>query len=398
MPGSPQLAEGRAELGLLLALLHDAEHAFSCVHATWRVWRHEERLHQAFVADAEEQRERGASISIGSQRRDAGEPIESDETVRIWRDGDRFREEHSGGRRDGHYAVADGRLWWIWDERSGGYSNHDEPSVSSSVGQELAVLLDPTALLSVLRFRVTGRSEIAGRATITARATPRPPDRHGGRALELYQLGGGAQEYELEVDTQRGVLLAAVAFRDGEPFHQITALEISFDEPIADAVFRFVAPEGQEIRTRHNDSRLRRVTLTEAQRDAPFTVLMPDRVPADWQVSCTLLESSRRPPSPPEVSLSYDSHDGHQSVSISQLGASDRAAHHYDTMVDGDEWETINVAESTIHVRPAEWGQAQAYLEREGTFVFLVSDNLTNEQLGSLAGRLVPAPLATSLE
>jgi hypothetical protein len=181
----------QVKLGALLVLLHDAGAPLGNVHATYRIWRHEERLQEAFLADAEEQRRRGASISIGNRRSgsDEPEPSEREETVEIWRDGERFREEHHGGQRDGYYAIADGPRWWMWDDRMGAMSNQDDPSVSSGVGQELEVMLNPTPLLSSLRFRVVGSSQVAGRATITAHATPRPQDPRHGRFLELHQLG-----------------------------------------------------------------------------------------------------------------------------------------------------------------------------------------------------------------
>lgn len=101
---------GALELGALLVLLHDAADPFRTVHATYRVWRHEERLLAAFRADAEEQKQRGASLSSASAVSSGDpEPPETEETVRIWRDGSRFREEHHGGRRDGYYGVAEAR-------------------------------------------------------------------------------------------------------------------------------------------------------------------------------------------------------------------------------------------------------------------------------------------------
>ncbi|HEY1521358.1 MAG TPA: DUF4245 family protein [Solirubrobacteraceae bacterium] len=394
---SQRSLDGPAELGALLVLLQGADVAFRSVAATWRVWRHEERLRQAFVADAEEQKRRGASISIGRAGGSAPEPPENEEIVRIWREGDRFREEHDGGRRDGYYAVGVGRCWWMWDERMGARSNQDDVSVGSGVGQELAIMLDPTPLLSSLRFRAIGRSSVAGRSTVTAHASPRPQDPRHARSVGLHQLGTGADEYELQIDQERGVLLAATAIRDGQPFHGITALTIRFDEPILDETFQFKAPEGEEIQTAGGRRSLEHVTLTEAQQRAPFTVLMPGRVPAGWQATCTLIDASQRPPSPVQVALGYLSDDGHESVTISQLATADRASHHYENMVSGENWQEITYEGTTVKVRPADWGQAQAYVERDGTFAFLVSDNLTNRQLGTIAAGLRPAPTAGSI-
>ena len=385
-----------AELGALLGLLHGAADPFRTVQATYRTWRHEERLREAFLADAEEQKRRGASIKTFSFARSGDpepQPPETQETVRIWRDGQRVRQEHHGGRRDGHYGVADGPLWWSWSEQMGAMTNQDDPSVGSGIGQELQVMLDPTPLLGSLNFRVAGRSEVAGRATVTAHATPRPQDpRHGSFLRELHELGTGAHHYQLEVDQQRGVLLAVTAIRDEQPFHKITTLSIRFDEPIPAETFQFAPPQGEEIQPvqsrRHS---LQHITLTEAQQRAPFTVLMPDRVPADWQVHCMYIEASLRPPTPALVSLNYRSDDGHQSISISQMAAAD-ASRQYGNMINDDNWQEVARDGTSVRVSPAEWPQAQAHLERDGTFVFLVSDNLTRDELATIAAGLRPAP------
>lgn len=382
----------QGELGALLVLLHEADAPVQSVQATYRVWHHDERAHAAFLADAEEHKR-----TLYAYDDDEPEPPEHEETVRIWRDGERSRVEHHGGHRDGYYAVADGPLWWVWDERMGASSNQDDPSVGSDVGQELQVMLNPLPLLSSLRFRVTGRSQVAGRASTTAHATPRPQDPRYGRSFELHELGIGAHHYELEVDQERGVLLAFTAIRDEQPFHKITTLAIRFDEPIPAETFRFEPPEGEEIQPTQDSHRLQHVTLTEAQQRAPFTVLMPDRVPASWQVRCAFFEASKRPPSPAQVSLSYRSGDGHESVSISQTAAADRASHHYENMVNTDDWQEVTRDGISVTVRPAGWGQAQAHLERDGTFVFLVSDNLTSDQLATIAAGLRPAPRTASI-
>jgi hypothetical protein len=51
-----------ADLGALLVVLHSADAPRGRVEVTYRVWRHQERLHAAFTANAQEQKRRGASI------------------------------------------------------------------------------------------------------------------------------------------------------------------------------------------------------------------------------------------------------------------------------------------------------------------------------------------------
>jgi hypothetical protein len=315
--------------------------------------------------------------------------------VRIWRAGERVRVEHHGGERDGYYAVADGPLWWMWDERNGAHSNQDDPSVGSSAGEELQIMLNPVPLLGSLRFQTSGISEIAGRPTISANGIPRPHDIRHGPSFELHELGSGAEVYELEVDRQLGVLLAVTAIRDGEPFHRITTLSLAFDQPIPDETFRFEPPAGEQIQSMWGEERVEHVTLVEAQQRAPFTVLMPNSVPANWQVQCRLVRASERPPAPIQIGLIYSSTDGHESISLSQFpaGGSDP----YRELSDGEGWEPVTRGGIEMRTRPARWGQAQVELERDGTFVHLMSDNLTRDQVLAIAAGLRPAPSTSSL-
>lgn len=384
-----------AGLGALLALIHGVDAPARTVDVTYRVWRHRERAQAAFAADAEEQKRRGSSIRLFGVGNGKAEPAEDQETVRIWRAGERARLEHHGGQRDGYYAVVDGPLWWTWDERMGARSNQDDPNVGGNFGDELKIMLNPIALLSSLRFQPTGSSQVAGRASRTAQGIPRPQDpRHGG-AFELHELGTGAECYELEFDQQRGVLLAATAVRDGQPFHRITTLAIRFDEPIPDETFRFKPPAGEEIQPLRDEHRVEWVTLTEAQQRAPFTVLMPDTVPANWQVQCRFINASQRPPSPVEVGVIYRSTDGHESVSLSQSSA--EGANPYRRMGQGDDWEDVTRDGIPMKTRPARWGQAQVELEMHGTFVHLMSDNLTRGQVLTIAAGLRPAPSTSTI-
>jgi hypothetical protein len=382
-------------LGVLLVLLHGAEAPVDTVEVTYRLWRHRQRAHGAFVADAEEQKRRGASITSYGPGKAQREPAEYEETVRIWRAGERVRVAHHGGERDGYYAVTDGPLWWMWDERMGARSNQEDPPLGGSFGNELQVMLNPIPLLSSLRFHPTGNSQVAGRPTITAQGTPRPQDpRHGG-AFELHEIGTGAEYYELDVDQQLGVLLAVTAIRDGHPFHRITTLAIRFGQPIPDETFRFGPPAGEAIEPIHEEHRVEYVTLTEAQQQAPFTVLMPDTVPASWQVQCRLVKASQRPPSPMQIGLIYRSVDGHESASLTQTAAD--ASNPYKQIGDGENWENVTRGGIPMRTRPARWGQAQVELERQGTFVHLMSDNLTRDQLLTIASGLRPAPSTSSI-
>jgi hypothetical protein len=143
------------------------------------------------------------------------------------------------------------------------------------------------------------------------------------------------------------------------------------------------------------EERVEHVTLVEAQQRAPFTVLMPDSVPANWQVQCRLIRPSERPPSPMQIGLIYHSTDGHESISLSQFPAG--GSNPYRELGDGEGWETVTRGGIEMKTRPARWGQAQVELERDGTFVHLMSDNLTRDQVLTIAAGLRPAPSTSSI-
>ncbi len=384
-----------AELGALLVLLHDAAEPPLTVAATYRVWRHRARVQEAFLAEAERRKRRhGSAVQTFGSRPGEPQPDEEVHTIRIWRDGEKVREEHHGGPRDGYYAVADPPLWWMWDERTGARSNEDDPSLGNQVGQEVELMLAPTTLLSSLRLRVTGISEVAGRATVRAQGTPRPVDDRFGPSLGLSTLGLGAEHYDLEVDQERGVLLAATAVYNGEPFQSVTAREIQFVDQVDPEVFRFQPPHGEAVQSTWSGPPMRSVTLVEAQQQAPFTVLMLDTVPSSWQVQCRLIDASKRQQSSTTVVVSYSSTDGHESISINQTAAD---AAYRPGIGNEEDWETMTEAGRNIRTRPAHWGQAQAYFEDHGTYVNLMSDNLTRSQLVKLAAKMRPAPSTSSI-
>lgn len=385
--------DGR-QLGALLELIHRADSPFRSVQATYRIWRHTERVAAAWRAGVEEERSRGASISSYAASDGSSEPVECEEILRIWREGDRVREEHEGGWQDGSYGVRDGKLWWSWHEESGAVSNQVDPEVGSGIGAQLSFMLDPTPLLGVLKFAVVGRGRVAGRETVTADAVPRAVDpNRSPRFFELDELGGGAQRYRLELDSQRGVLLEVVAVRNGEPFQNITTLGIEFDLPISEDRFRFQPPAGEEIQSTRGRP-LERLSIREAQLRVPFTVFIPDRIPRDWHVSCLFKEASERPRWPGSVALIYTSDDGHESVSLSQFPAADKCS----VMLADDQWEDVVRDGTTIRAtRRDASSEAQAQFERDGTFVILASRTLTRDQLATIAAGLKPAPSTDSI-
>jgi hypothetical protein len=380
-------------LGELLASLHRGDAAFEHLAATYRIWRHQERAQAAREAQAEEGPRRGTRSARLGASGSGNRPIEVEEVLRVWRAEGRVREEHDGGPRDGAYLVRDGDAWWVSDPGNGAHSNEGDLTTGYSDGEQIALMLDPTPLLGALRFTPTGRGHLAGRDTITADAVARPFRLQRPPVFELHQIGVGAERYELQVDAKRGVLLEAVAFCASEPFQRITTEQVTFDTPIDRERFRFTAPAGAEIRSPRNPRRGHHVPLAEAQQLAPFNVLVLERLPANWSASYTFFEPSQQPPTAAWMAINYRSDDGHEDVSLSQYAIGDQPGQ-YDLMLENDDWQTITHNGVQVQVRGG--GQTQAHIQRDQTFVFLVSESLTVEQLGTLAAGLKPAPTTSS--
>jgi hypothetical protein len=231
-----------SELSELLELLHNGETPFVTLCGRFRIWRHLERHEAAFRADA--LRRGGTTGRIGPDC--PSSPEQSETVLCLWRaTPDRARVEYRSGPRDGAYGVRVGEHWWSWDARHGTRSNAQDQSLGSETGKELSVLLDPPQCLSVFRFAPISRATRAGRPVIVVEAQPRPePARvHGRYASVRHGLGTGADSYRLDIDAERGIVLASHAFFQGEPFQVIEALEIVLDEPLDKGLFEFQSPE-----------------------------------------------------------------------------------------------------------------------------------------------------------
>ncbi len=96
-----------------------------------------------------------------------------------------------------------------------------------------------------------------------------------------------------------------------------------------------------------------------------------------------------------QIGLIYRSVDGHESVSLTQAAAD--ASNPYKQIGDGENWENVTRGGIPMRTRPARWGQTQVELERQGTFVHLMSDNLTRGQVLTIAAGLRPAPSTSSI-
>ncbi len=379
-----------SRFGDLLELLHGVRQRWQTVRLVVRRWHDLERGQRAMERGADKARARGAGVAIlraGSPRsseEDAKGPKAYESISRLWLDPghDQVRVERSDEHGD-FYSVRVGERWWSYNPTWGATSNEDDPSVRIGGTDEVAALLDPALLLGSLDFEIIGERTGAGRGGIVVRATLREledPHRQG------HYLPEGADDFELLVDVERGILLRLEARLDAGPFMIIELIEVYFDETFRDEVFVFQAPPGEQVRS-HRDvyAPPEGVSVEEAVRRAPFTVLAPRRLPEGWQLNLLYTPGRDRPPAAPSVVMHLKDPTGlHQLRILEQAEALD----------DSLDWVEVDFEGDSIFVWQPKGrldGEIEAKLERHGTHARLTG-NLDRATLLEIAHSLHAAP------
>lgn len=252
--------------------------------------------------------------------------------VRFWSEPpDRLREETEtvAPQRHEHLTVRDGRRWWTYSPDCGAVSNvvageEDEQTVVG--GSELwSPLLEPAVLIPVLDFELRGEADAIGRPALRVGARPRALQA-GEPFFFRTQLPVGADEYELLVDTERGVVLRAAALLDGEEFSTSAIQELAFDPELPPEIFTFEPPPGEAIRA--PDAGLPEpVTIEEAARRASFPLFYVPELPQGcWDLRVMYVPPSERPPLKESVHLAYHRADATHHLMVTERPAEERPA------------------------------------------------------------------------
>lgn len=266
------------ELGNLLEALHGPTPRFESLHARLRTWVHVERQRAAI-----ERRMKGNGGWVAYAPIEPIEqmPSEHETETEVWIAGDRCRQDSRDSQQIVLLEVAVGDTWWRYEPHGGATTNDGEdPPTQSDIGIEWNDLWNPWLLVPALTFRPQGETTILGRPAL--RATARP--REDADDWNLHVLGMAAEEYELVVDRERGVLLRKSAREGGREYHVVEIEEIEFDTPIADETFVFRPPEGVVARTPGDVERPVFGKLHEIASAAPFVVWAPGQLAEGWQL------------------------------------------------------------------------------------------------------------------
>jgi hypothetical protein len=191
-----------------------------------------------------------------------------------------------------------------------------------------------------------------------------------------------AEEYEFHIDSERGLLLAIISKRDGQPFEIDEVLEIAYDEKIDDGLFSYSPAVGEQLREPIPVAE--HLTLEAAVARVPFTVLIPTRIPGFGGEQFEVIRLPARPKSPREyLWISYGPCDEFERLWLHE-GATIGSDH------DEYEWERIEKDSREILISdPGATGQRKIYLKQEGTHIDIDSD-LDRDRLIDLALSLCP--------
>jgi outer membrane lipoprotein-sorting protein len=390
-----------SELGELLELLYGARRRFRTARGVLNR-RHSWRLMQEAMKRENARRTRGRAGhgSVQLMRfASAGEPAEEppdvqEERIRFWFEPpERLREETEAPPHSSHTTVIDGELWWTYSPDWGatsnvGLSDEEASSMSAGGGEPFRVLLDPSGLPGVVEIdRIDAEGD-----RLLVRARPRADLDDFHRHTQLHTLSG-ADELELVVDRERGVVLRLTAYLDGRELSAAQFEELVFDEVFPEGTFVFVPPPGEEIRPPETFAH-REYSLEDAAELAGFPVFeIPELPEGQWRLHIHYSPPRERPPIQANVALFYHRADGRGTLVVSQHTAGEGGFGWPGIHPDGpplEQLEREGIRYTTCRADPGQGAGAAVTLDRDGTAIQLQSPELDVEALLDLAASLRP--------
>lgn len=206
------------ELDDILELMRGARGRWDTVRATLRHWEDTVLIREA------RRRYYGAPLPTN------GEPRFMEAVHRIWaRKPYRWRLEFDGPEGTNVFV---GDLGWSEPPDAPRTERRGPPLdalMLEAIDATVAYTFDPWPVITELVLRVRERTEHAGREAVRILAVP--------EAGPTVLLGSDADDYELLVDVERGVLLRSAARVEGEEFRVTEVLDIAFDEKLSEDIF-----------------------------------------------------------------------------------------------------------------------------------------------------------------
>ncbi|MCU1491260.1 MAG: hypothetical protein JWM85_2665 [Acidimicrobiaceae bacterium] len=273
----------------LSALVGASHECWSTLRSSGRAWEDRLVTRQARTA-RQAQSERSSRASRLPELRGVS-AIERNQQWRLWRGGLLLvRSEYVIGR-EVVTVVGQGPRWWRWSPTLGAASGGGGNRPVDLLLGPVAALFDGAALLQNLEVVQQASGTVAGRDAVVLRTRPaasRPRERSAFR-----EVGPGADEYQLSIDAERGVLLATTAYFQGHAFRTVETSEIAYDEELPPNLFSPNAPAGERFVPPRPSQRL---TLEELAAEVPFAVVVPDPALSSVAPHIAHFEADRRGP------------------------------------------------------------------------------------------------------
>jgi len=214
------------DLPTVLNLLYESDARWRTLRAEGEEWSDEERSREAFLRSVRP----GAVVGM----RGHPGPADRDPRWSVWvRRPGRWRSDFGGPHQHRFLVIADG------DRRcssspDGRYRIDEQHDRSEGPPGPASFLLRPRGLPAVVDLEVVGRTRAIGRDALILRGRPLPQAPVRGPGIMR-----GADEVELGVDADRGVLLWFEQRLEGRPYWRVAMTSVAFDEELDDALFSF---------------------------------------------------------------------------------------------------------------------------------------------------------------
>ena len=206
-------------------------------------------------------------------------------------------------------------------------------------------------------------------------ATPAGIEVRGRRRTDVQgpwdYLSFGADEHLLLVHPERGVLLRAQSFFEGQELSTLEVTSIEFDVELPAETFVFVPPKGVSVRDARSPH-FERLTIEEAAVRASFSVFVLTGLEGDWRAHVVYLPLEEGSET---LHLTYTRTDGFRHVNISESS----------TAVGWTTYGPIEWQDPGVYRFIEDGDQAVVVFERDGTHLQLMSNQLTAAELVALA-------------
>jgi hypothetical protein len=234
------------ELRDLVEILYTARNRFTSIQVSWQYWYQHDATN-VILERWMKQQASGSVAALKSASAGGSQNVSRFYRRVWWRKPACWRDENEDEAGSNMISILCDGQWWSFhtagqtlhtnvethDIKSGIHvvTNTAPPHVEDRVDD--VPLLDPSFLLTSHDLEIVGDTVHAGREAVQVKAVYRK----GKNRTYEPMFWSTADEYQLLIDQERGILLRYAAKLAGVEFAAASVEQISFDEPIPDTVF-----------------------------------------------------------------------------------------------------------------------------------------------------------------